>query len=309
MGRILDACHRYELGIVVASLLATLLNPYGAALPLFLLRTGTVPRPEISEWQPVEVTSVLGAIYLALGALSLAALWYSRRPKLLGMLAVYAVVAVAPISAVRHLSLYSLAFTLVIGDHLASAWGRWRGGPHRSAGCPSPRFTLVLAAVSLIGTALLLLRSGPRLSCMELPVGYYPPRAVAIVTAAVPQGNMAVHFNWGEYAIWQLGPDVRVSMDGRRETVYAEPAYEAYNRFVTGKRDWEQMLREHPTDVALVRRVDAVYNLLDLHPRWELVYQDDLSAIFAPPDRVAAFKGLAERFSHIPHDGAGMCFQ
>jgi hypothetical protein len=29
-------------------------------------------------------------------------------------------------------------------------------------------------------------------------------------------------FNWGEYAIWHLGPRLRVSIDGRRETVYSE---------------------------------------------------------------------------------------
>ena len=63
------------------------------------------------------------------------------------------------------------------------------------------------------------------------------------------------------------------------------------NRFVTGQGDWGADAARHPTDIALVRRVDAVYNLLDLHPRWELVYEDDLSAIFGrrtgqPPSRV-----------------------
>jgi len=29
-------------------------------------------------------------------------------------------------------------------------------------------------------------------------------------------------FNWGEYAIWHFGPRLRVSIDGRRETVYSE---------------------------------------------------------------------------------------
>ncbi len=29
-------------------------------------------------------------------------------------------------------------------------------------------------------------------------------------------------FNWGEYAIWHFGPRLRVSIDGRRETVYSQ---------------------------------------------------------------------------------------
>ena len=32
---------------------------------------------------------------------------------------------------------------------------------------------------------------------------------------------MVTWFNWGEYAIWHLGPDVKVSVDGRRETIYS----------------------------------------------------------------------------------------
>jgi hypothetical protein len=32
---------------------------------------------------------------------------------------------------------------------------------------------------------------------------------------------MITYFDWGEYVIWHLGPGVRVSMDGRRETVYS----------------------------------------------------------------------------------------
>src|SRR4029078_343746 len=45
--------------------------------------------------------------------------------------------------------------------------------------------------------------------------------AKAISTADV-SGRMVTWFNWGEYGIWHFGPKLRVSVDGRRETVYAE---------------------------------------------------------------------------------------
>jgi hypothetical protein len=309
VGRALDSTHRRELALVAASLLATLLNPYGPGLPLFLLRTGTVMRPEITEWQPVELTSLPGAVYLVLASLSLLALWFSRRPKAPAMLAVYAAVAIAPLSAVRHLSLFVIGFAVAVGDHLASAWERWRREAAPSAAAASPRFTALLAMVSLAGALFLLARSACSLDCIELRPGLYPSRAVAIVGAALPEGDMAIHFNWGEYAIWHLGPRIRVSMDGRRETVYPDDTYAAYARLMTGTGDWDQLLREHPADVALVRTSDAVYNLLQLSPDWELVYEDDLSAIFTPPDKAAAFDGLAQRFADVRHDGAGMCFR
>jgi hypothetical protein len=29
-------------------------------------------------------------------------------------------------------------------------------------------------------------------------------------------------FDWGEYALWHLGPRLKISMDGRRETIYSD---------------------------------------------------------------------------------------
>ena len=34
-------------------------------------------------------------------------------------------------------------------------------------------------------------------------------------------GRLLSWFDWGEYAIWHFGPELLVSMDGRRETVYS----------------------------------------------------------------------------------------
>ena len=42
---------------------AMALNPYGVSLLTFLLRTATVARPEISDWQPMQIASIFGALY------------------------------------------------------------------------------------------------------------------------------------------------------------------------------------------------------------------------------------------------------
>jgi hypothetical protein len=46
--------------------------------------------------------------------------------------------------------------------------------------------------------------------------------AARALAAARPAGRMATWFDWGEYAIWHFGPGVKVSVDGRRETVYSD---------------------------------------------------------------------------------------
>jgi hypothetical protein len=90
----------------VASFLATLANPYGIALWSFLLRTAPIPRPEITEWQPLSLTTADGAIYLALLALTCAAMLASRRPRRPALIAVYLCVALLPLVAIRNLPLF-----------------------------------------------------------------------------------------------------------------------------------------------------------------------------------------------------------
>jgi hypothetical protein len=45
----------------------------------------------------------------------------------------------------------------------------------------------------------------------------FPVKAVALLKQSNVAGNMAVHFDWGEYVLWHLGPQIKVSIDGRRK--------------------------------------------------------------------------------------------
>jgi hypothetical protein len=48
------------------------------------------------------------------------------------------------------------------------------------------------------------------------------PEAAVFVKSHGLSGRMLTWFDYGEYAIWHFAPALRVSMDGRRETVYSE---------------------------------------------------------------------------------------
>ena len=49
----------------MAAVAAACLNPYGPRLLRFLLETATVARPDIVEWQPVNLAKTEGLAYLA----------------------------------------------------------------------------------------------------------------------------------------------------------------------------------------------------------------------------------------------------
>ena len=56
----------------------------------------------------------------------------------------------------------------------------------------------------------------------------------AYVRDAKLKGHVLTWFNWGEYSIWHFGPDLKVSMDGRRETVYSSEVVAAHLNFYFG---------------------------------------------------------------------------
>jgi hypothetical protein len=116
---------------------------------------------------------------------------------------------------------------------------------------------------------------------MRGPSGiHYPVGAIALLEQSGVRGNMAIHFDWGEYALWHLGPRVKVSMDGRRETVYSEDVYQMHLDFTWGRGDWDALLRTHETHLVLVSKKHPAFNLMRLEPGWSSIYDDSVSGLF-----------------------------
>ena len=119
---------------------------------------------------------------------------------------------------------------------------------------------------------------------------------------------MAVYFDWGQYAIWHLGPRIKVSYDGRRETVYPESLRQLNNDWAEGVGRWDALLDRYPTDLALLDKRLPVYNLMRLKAGWTLVYEDSLAALFARNGSALGGAIRAVKPGGLPADGAGMSF-
>jgi len=289
---------------------ALLLNPYGWRLPAFLIAEGTVARPDITEWRALSVTSPHGIIYLILVLLGLATLYRTRRQRGAAPLFVLAALTLGPLTAFRHLQLFALGFVVLMADHLASAWTRPAEDVERE-GHRTARFRPALTAALLLLSLTLLGGAIPRLGCIRIEptrAMAEPARAVALLEASGVRGNLAVFFDWGEYAIWHLQPGIKVGMDGRRETVYPDSTYEYDLMFRVGKGEWSQVLDKRPTDMALVPANEPTFNLMSLRPDWELVYSDSIAGLFARRGSDIARSIRATAVPELPVDGAGLCF-
>jgi hypothetical protein len=300
----LEASVALLLGFV--SLLA---NPYGWQLPAFLVRTATIPRPDISEWAPTSILSLPGLLYLALLLAGLLGLHWTRARKRAPGILSWAALAILPLSAVRHLQLFAIGTGILLAPHFASAAERIPRGSRAQGSSRSPIRTPVIIGCFAVGV-LMLVRAAPRIQCAEIDADrgiLFPVRAVAWLAESEVEGNLATYFDWGEYALWHLYPEMRVSMDGRRETIYPDSIYEEYLRFQNGIGEWDDHIDRHGADLVLFSRLWPAYNLMQLKPGWELLYEDSLAGVFAPSTSARAAQLRATPLPDIPVHGVGLC--
>ena len=94
------------------------------------------------------------------------------------------------------------------------------------------------------------------------------------------RGRMLTWFDYGEFAIWHFSPALRVSMDGRRETVYSDDVRERHFRVYTNAPDAvEQVARLDPDYVWLPLRFPVVARLEAAG--WHAVFTGSRSVILS----------------------------
>ena len=282
---------------VILSALALLINPYGLELVTFLLRTATVSRPEIIEWQPIDLVSLLGFIYLVFLVIMILGLIVSKIKKRVPILVLLCVAALLPFVAFRHLPLFALAILVLGGEYLLDAWSQIN--PPAPVHKTRPRKMSIVSLVIGLVLCVWSLPNFQRIVIPNQPEPFFPDRAVSLIVESGAAGNLAVEFNWGQYVLWHLGPEVQVSMDGRRETVYSEEIYQINQNFVNGTGDWDEVLDDYETHMALVYQTRASRNLMQYKEGWELLYEDPTSALFASPDW-SGFTSLKDTISRAP---------
>jgi len=263
---------------IVLSLAALLINPYGIGLITFLLRTTLVPRLDISDWQPMKLFSVAGFMYCLTLGLSIGGLIFSSKQRKPVPVLLFGVFAILPWTANRHLSLFSIAALILMGEHVASAWKKFYPDEKISTTNSFLRNGLYM----LMSVILILMTFSQNYWQIKIEKSIFdvPGTAVSLLKQSNVSGNLATEFDWGEYIIWHLGPQIKVSLDGRRETVYTETAYKQAMRFMFGVGEWDAILKQYNTDIALVKTNSSVHNLLKLSPGWIIVFEDSKSVLF-----------------------------
>jgi hypothetical protein len=229
------------------AVLATAANPYGVELWAFLART-VRPGRNITEWLPLWTTPV----YTWIPILITAAILVIVPPKRSWPTA--AVLVVLWIGALSTARVAPLAVPLTLLFVASGASVRWPASGWKVR-APSPAAALFMVIPVLAGTVAAIPYLGVPYECLR--VGQQDPDGMARLRATAGPGRIAVYFDWGQYALWHLGPRLKVSWDGRRETLYSQQTQDVQSAVVFGLPAGDRWLLEvKPEYVWLPARLD-----------------------------------------------------
>jgi hypothetical protein len=303
--------------IALASVAATLLNPYGLELHRMLwdhLFTDQVVR----EWQPLWAVRQSPTYYLPFLLLALALPW-SRRWAWID-LAVLLIVSYEAVVHVRHLALLSITILVLLpgslSDSLAKLFSHLARRLERDHRWGLRLTGAVGVAAVLVGLQIqntwAMWQNGIRPweiaveSSRDLPG--VPVKAIAVMRQEGIFGNLLTDYGWGQYVLWHTYPESRIAFDGRYRTVYPLPLeldFVAFQRAGIDRPLQTPLLDEYPTEIALLPSHRGPRDYLDSRPDWVQIYADSQATLYVrdlPKFRLAIERSRQGRIAapHIP---------
>jgi hypothetical protein len=261
-----------------ASLAATLLTPYGFGLWTFLSGTVGLDRADIVEWQPIYVLGWDSCVrWGCTAALAVAGVVFGNRAERQSeRIACLVALAAASLMVARLEAFFAVGAILLVGPGIGFAYvtalvRRAGAARSRTRGLEAVAFCVSAVAVVLTTTNLMRLPIDPR---------WTPePGAVVFLNAQPPQARVLVWFDWGGYALWHLAPRMRISMDGRRETVYSTTLQDRHLRFYFDIPGGASLPRDLAADYVWIPRTLPAVHRLEAEG-WQRVYEGEQSVIF-----------------------------
>jgi hypothetical protein len=241
------------IAFAVASIAGTLANPYGAGLWRFLASTVRAARPDITEWAPLDLGSPL-ILWAPVTVTALAAVALNRRAETRLRPEVWAVLLLLIAGAIRVervAGLVAPAALVLLAPYIRQAWGSY--GRFAVEGKAAATVFWIPAVVALAAAAAPAARP---FTCLRF-AGDWAPDVQAAAHLRGANGRLLTTFDWGEYAIWHFGPRLRVSIDGRRETVYSDHVIEWHRAFERGDADGRKVVAELAPDYVWLRSSKA----------------------------------------------------
>lgn len=312
---------RDQLNIAIvglACLAATLVNPYGTGLLEWMAAALGKPRPEITEWAPLRPHHPMFAVFVTLNVIAVASLLLTRARRDWTHVVILALTCWQAWAHLRHIAFFALMCGLWLPVHFQSALAalrhRKRADQDEAAEAATPARRLappvwmkwaaavgVLAGVGAESWAL-----GNRLTDFPVWRSQFPVDALQYMVDHRMRGKLVVNFNWAQYAIAALSPEVKVGFDGRFRTCYPQSVIDMHFDFLlgghkglryrapdSGPLDGTKVLSYMEPDMVLIdsRYGDCVAIMHELAeadaPEWTLLYSNQMSELYGRTSKYA----------------------
>ena len=269
------------------SAVAVGLNPNGPAIYAYPFQTlaSAAQQGLIREWASPDFHLVALRASEAM-ALALVAGLAVGRPSAFDLLVALAALALA-LESVRHLAIFVAAATPVLVATWSDAWRRF-GAPilrrRPAAAGPAPRWTPLLGAAILLGTAAVVaprtaadLARQPEVTAQTVPVG------AADWLAAHPAVGTRVfnEYAWGGYLAYRFSPDpdrrVFILSEG---VLMGDARLLRYRQVATLQPGWRRVLDEDRVDYVVFDRGSALDGELAADPGWRPAYRDPTAVVY-----------------------------
>lgn len=262
-------------------ILALALTPYGtrvAAYPLQMAVLQPVNIANISEWQPLSFQSARGKLFLGLVLAFLA----------VQMLSPVSVRLEEPIFLLfgiystsnhrRFLVLFAMALAPLLAAQLSRWWPRYQAA--------RDRYLLNAAGMLLLLVSMIVLF--PRSAELEEAVARrFPAKAVHHIREHALPARILNEHSWGGYLLWSFYPNRKVFIDGRTDIYEYAGVFTDYLNITRLAPNTPFLLHKYGIEACLVGRNDPLVTFLEALPDWQLVYRDDLSALYVHKSRQA----------------------
>ncbi len=256
---------KFFLALFLVSCAATLINPYGIHMHHTVLRAVLNPltHQRIVEWKPPSVFSLDYPEYSAYLLVSLACFilskgWRSR------FVSVFTILPIAlSLSSLRHIPLFAIlcapALAVCLNDILPRA------------GIKTQRVLLYVVFVLAVEFSFILF---PRSFRIILDKKLFPVDCVEAAKEMKLKGNMFNPFEWGEYILFHLSPDIKVYMDGRYDTVYPWSVIEENYRVLNAESpDGLHVPLENETQFVMLSHEKALTKALRHDGQWKVIHE------------------------------------
>jgi hypothetical protein len=287
-------------GLVAATALASLVNPFGVRALLFPIEVVSTRAFMISthEWfSPNFHNPGYRAFELIVLLLVPAFAWGRARLTAADVVVSLTFLHLA-LASVRHIPLFVIAVAVPLADGLQDAvlavWVRraegWRILERLRPSLPTlwplalrPATHLAVASFAvLVGltvawAAFLEPAANPLL--LDLNEHRYPGRTMAFMKQERVPAPIFNAYAWGGYELWRLYPDYQVFMDGRTH-VYGREVLRDFLEVTQARSAWQAVLDRWKIQTVLVARRSTLTQALQAAGGWRAVFAEREAVVF-----------------------------